>query len=53
MWKCNKLRQEILNRVKELGLWCLTPLSLIQKFISVILWKSVLLVETIGVPRGN
>jgi hypothetical protein len=37
MWKCNKLRQEILNRVKELGLWCLTPLSLMQKFISVIL----------------
>jgi hypothetical protein len=33
------------------GLWCLTPLSTLN--ISVISWRSVLLVEETGVPREN
>jgi len=32
------------------GLWCLTPLSTI---ISVISWRSVLLVEETGIPGEN
>ena len=34
------------------GLWCLTPLSTIQ-CISVILWRSVLLIDDTGVPLEN
>ena len=35
--------------ILRLGLWCLTPLS----SISLILWRSVLLLEETGVPREN